>query len=352
MTRLLCFAVSLVVLLSAPAAGENRPLVMVQDVEQQALVEEISLTGTVMAKQHATLSSEVSGIVEQVWVEVGDEVKKGDPLIQIDAELVQLILASTQADTLRAKEVLADTERRLADAHALAKKMTVSQNELDTLIAEVQIKQAELAGYEAKEQHQQALLQRYRLLAPFDGVIAHREAELGEWIQPGHVVMQLVSMVQPYIEFKVPQTAFDKLANVVSVDVVLDAFPQQHFVGQVERIIPISDPATRTFRIHIVLNNSNTRFAPGMSASATLKSANGDEAVLVPRDALIRYPDGRVTVWQVLEQGAESFVTERQVKTGLSFNGQIAITEGLQSGATLVTQGNESLLEGQVVRVR
>lgn len=335
----------------SPAVASG-PLVVVQQVEQQPLIEEIPLTGSVVALRNAQLSTEVSGVVKKIDVEIGDAVNAGDELLQIDAELAELNLGLAQAETLKTKEELADAERRLADTQSLVKKKTVSENELNSLKAEVQIKRAELTGFEAKEKHQQSLLQRYRLSAPFDGVIAQRGAELGEWIQPGVVAFQLVAIDQLHIEFQVPQTVFSKITNTAAVEVKLDAFPAQLFSGDVERVIPVTDPTTRTFTIRVVLEEQNTRLAPGMSASAILKVSLGSEAVVVPRDALMRYPDGRVTVWQVEEDGGESKVRERQVKTGLSFDGRIAITDGIQNGATIVVQGNESLREGQQVTVR
>ena len=338
--------------ISLQPAFASGPLVVVQTAEQQALIEEIPLTGSVVSPRSAQLSTEISGVVRQVAVEIGDDVKTGDALLRIDAELAELNLGLAQAETLQAKEELADVERRLDDARALARKQTVSKNELNSLSAEVQIKRAQLAGFVAKEKHQQSLLKRYRLYAPFDGVIAQRRAELGEWVQPGQWVLQLVATVSLRIDFQVPQTVFGKLAKAEGLEVKLDAFPQRRFLGRVERVIPVTDPNTRMFQIRVALEDSRISLAPGMSASAVLKIASGSKAVVVPRDALIRYPDGRVVVWQVEEEGGEFKVSERQVKTGLSFNGRVAVTEGLTNGASIVVQGNESLREGQTVILR
>ena len=330
-------------------AFASGPAVVVQHAEQQSLIEEIPLTGTVVAPRSAQLSTEVSGIVETIAVEIGDVVKRGGELLRLDAELAELNLGLAQAETLKAKEELTDAERRLADAQLLARKQTVSKNALDSLDAEVRIKRAELSGFKAKEKRQQRLLKAYRLVAPFDGVIAQRRAEVGEWIQPGAAVLQLVATEQLYIDFQVSQTAFSKLANSVSVEVMLDAFPQQRFQGKVDRMIPVTDANTRAFTVRVALEENDLRLAPGMSASAVLKIETGIEAVVVPRDALLRFPDGRVTVWQVDKSDGEFKVSERKVKTGLSFNGRIAVTEGLEPGVAIVVQGNESLREGQTV---
>ena len=332
-------------------AFANGPLVVVQQAEEQLLIEEVPINGTVISPRSAQLSTEVSGIVKKVSVEVGDRIKAGEELLRINSELAQLNLGLAEAETLKAKEELADAQRRLADARTLAKKQTVSKNELDSLTAEVRIKRASLAGFEAKEKHQRRLIKGYRLVAPFDGVIAKRSAEVGEWVQLGEPVLKLVATRQLRIDFQVPQTTFSKLEKTKGVEVKLDAFPLQQFHGQVERVIPVTDPNTRAFTVRVALEGSMTRLAPGMSASAVLKIETGSEAVVVSRDALLRYPDGRVTVWQVIKAGTELKVKEQQVKTGLSFDGRVAVTEGLTKGATIVVQGNESLREGQTVTV-
>ncbi|MCU7865192.1 MAG: hypothetical protein KZQ92_14570 [Candidatus Thiodiazotropha sp. (ex Lucinoma borealis)] len=78
----------------------------------------------------------------------------------------------------------------------------------------------------------------------------------------------------------------------------------------------------------------------------------GTRGVVVHRDALIRYPDGRVTVWAVNQEGEPATVSELLVQTGLSFNGKVAITSGLAADTTVVVQGNEALRDGQSVSIK
>jgi multidrug efflux pump subunit AcrA (membrane-fusion protein) len=102
----------------------------------------------------------------------------------------------------------------------------------------------------------------------------------------------------------------------------------------------------------VVLDDPEVDLAPGMSASAALKLKTGIRGVVVQRDAIMRYPDGRITVWVIKQENGNATVTERRVKPGLSFNGKVAINSGLSPDALVVIQGNESLHEGQAVTVR
>jgi multidrug efflux pump subunit AcrA (membrane-fusion protein) len=86
---------------------------------------------------------------------------------------------------------------------------------------------------------------------------------------------------------------------------------------------------------------------PGMSVTASLKLATGRRGVAVPRDAIIRFPDGRVVVW-VVESGADGpTAREQPVSTGLAFDSMVEIRHGLDAGAVVVTRGNEALQNGQ-----
>ena len=91
---------------------------------------------------------------------------------------------------------------------------------------------------------------------------------------------------------------------------------------------------------------------PGMSARATIRVDTGHESVVVPRDALLLYPDGRKTVWVADSSGAETTVHEQRVQTGQEFDGLVEIRSGLEAGVAVVTRGNEALQNGQSVELQ
>jgi RND family efflux transporter MFP subunit len=136
------------------------------------------------------------------------------------------------------------------------------------------------------------------------------------------------------------------------VRVGVDALPGQGIDARIALVVPVSDPEARTFIARAAIENKAGLLAPGMSVSALLRIGTARAAEVVPRDALIRYPDGRTTVW-VAEVDSDSYlVNERLVKTGLSFDGVIEILQGLTAGERVVIRGNESLQQGQQVRIK
>ncbi len=354
-TRLTLLLFSVIVApFSAPLAlaQQSAPAVIVGKAEQVTLIEEVPLSGSVISPRVAKLSTEVSGIVEAMNVEIGDRVKAGDVILRLNSELDELSLAAARAMTEQATQELEDTKRRLSDAEALAKQQTVSANELKSLSAEVRIDGATVQRFRAEQQGQAALLRRHTLNAPFTGVISRKLVEQGEWIQPGDAVVELVAITGLRVDFQVPQSVFAKLDNTTEINIKLDALPGQTLTGNIETVIPVSDPTTRTFLIRVALSDPKVKLMAGMSASAVLRLKTGTKGVVVPRDALMRYPDGRVTVWVVKQHSDNTSVSEQQVQTGLSFNGKVTITSGLTPDTIVVVQGNESLRDGQAVSVK
>ena len=97
---------------------------------------------------------------------------------------------------------------------------------------------------------------------------------------------------------------------------------------------------------------SDLPLTPGMSAAGLLEAADRRRAVVVSRDALLRHPDGRITVWVVEGEAPTATVRERRVEIGLAFDGRVAIRSGLEAGTRVVVEGNEALQQGQQVSIR
>jgi RND family efflux transporter MFP subunit len=339
----------------APARAQGAtPPVTVGRAERAPVIEEIPVTGTVASPRISRVSSEVSGRVAEVRVEVGDRVEADALLARLDAELANLDLRRARAARREGEAALADARRRLADAERLSAKDALAESALLTLRAEVEMDEATLARLRAEEGRQAALLARHEVRAPFAGAISRKLANGGEWIEPGTPLVELVSVGELRIDFQVPQEYYPRVEPGSEVEVALDAVPERRLVGRVVATVPRTDPDARTFLMLVRLDDAEVAMVPGMSARTQLRLGSGREGVVVPRDALLRHPDGRVTVW-VLDGDADGdtpTVSERRVRPGRAFDGRVEILEGLEAGRSVVLRGNEGLQEGQRVRVR
>ncbi len=337
---------------TASAADNRSPLVIVSSAQSDTVIKQVPLSGTVTSARTAQLSSEISGLVEKVNVEVGDTVETGAVLIELEREIEQFTLEALRAATAQSQAELADAKRRYQDAKRLRQQKSISENELRLLEAEVEVDAATLKQKQAEERRQQARVDRHTLRAPFSGVITDRRTETGEWIEPGNPVMTLVAVDDLRIEMRVPQEFYNRIDRNSSVNVTLDALPGREFEGSIDAIVPVSDASSRTFLIHVRIDAGNAVVTPGMSAHGQLRLSTGRQGVVVSRDAILRYPDGRVTVWVINPDSEPPTVAEKRVITGHSFNGLITIREGLKAGEVVVVRGNESLQESQQVRIQ
>ena len=334
------------------AAPPPAPQVVVASSERQMVVEEVPVTGTVTAPRMARLSPEVSGLVAQVLVEAGDRVERGAPLLRLEDTLGRLALEAATAATEQAGEELGDARRRLTDAERLVQSRGIAETELEARRSEVRADAATLRLRRAEQRREEERLRRHELNAPFAGVISRKLTEAGEWVAPGDEVLELMADTGLRIEFQVPQGFFPRVSEDTSVEIRLDALPDQQVKARIGEIVPVSDPSARTFLVRVYPQRQDLPLTPGMSASGTLKLGTGEQGLVVSRDALLRHPDGRVTVWAVEGAGAVVTVSERQVQTGLTFDGRVVIRSGLEAGTRGVVEGNEALQQGQRVSVR
>lgn len=338
------------VLAGATVRAQTPPPVVVATAELREVVHEVRVTGSVVSPRLARLSSEVAGQVETLHVELGDRVEAGAPLVTLDAELARIALQAARAATREARAALEDARRRLAEAERLSAELTIAETELRARRAEVEMDAATVEVREAGERREAALLARHTLQAPFSGVVSQRMTQAGEWLAPGAPVVELTATAPLRIDFEVPQELYPRITPRLALRVSLDALPGRELAAHVIASVPRSDPQSRTFLLLTRLDDAAVPIIPGMSARARLRLADGREGVTVARDALLRYPDGRVTVW-VLERRDDGThaVREQRVELGRAFDGLVEVRSGLEAGARVVVRGNEGLVEGQRV---
>ena len=334
----------------ASAQGATAP-VAIASAEETALARVVQLTGTVTAERDAALSVATAGLVTALHVDAGSQVTRGDPLLELDAELAEHQHRSAQAVATQAERALADARRRLAEAKSLAPKQSIAETVVKDLAAEVAEDEAALQRARAELGYRKGILDRHRLSAPFDGVISERSVELGEWVSPGQAVLGLVSTDALRLDFQVPEDYLGKALADSRVSFTVGAERTTSYAGRVLTTVPVTDPTVRTFLLRVVPAEPVPGMLPGMSVRADLRLGAGETGVSVPRDAVLRYPDGRVVVWVVDDVDGVPTALERVVQPGFRFDGRVEIRSGLQPGEQVVIKGNESLRSGQPVDV-
>ena len=344
---------ALAVLGLAPMLAIAQAPVAVEPVTNRAIVQHVNVSGTVTSPRSAVLSTAVAGLVAEILVDDGYRVDAGDALLSLDKELAELAYERSLAEVRQGETAVADAKRRLADAEKVGTKRAIAQTEIESLRAEVMSDQAALEATRAAAREQEAVLARHTLRAPFTGVISQRLRELGEWVNPGDGLFELVATEDLRFDFRVSQDYFGALTTDTPVAVSLDAVPDQALAGHITAIVPVNNPGARTFLVRVVTNADEEGgvVTPGMSVRGTLRLDTGRSGIVVTRDAILRFPDGRVTVWVVEQTGEIPVVREQPVQTGLEFDGFVEIRSGIDATDVVVTRGNETLQDGQAVTI-
>ncbi|MFT6050971.1 MAG: membrane fusion protein (multidrug efflux system) [Halioglobus sp.] len=320
-------------------------------VQELPINQTVQLTGTVTSARSARLSASIAGLVTALLVDAGSSVGAGDKLLEMDAELAKWEWQGAQASVISTQLGLSDAQRRLAEVQALAPKQSIAETVVRDLAAEVAEDEAALQRAQADAGYRKGVLDRHVLRAPFAGVISVKQTELGEWISPGVSVLELVATEDLQIDFQVSEDYLSAIGPDTTLTYTLGdsmKIPQR---GKIVTFVPIADPSARTFLLRVKPSEVSQTISPGMSARAALHLDSGRIGMVVPRDAVIKYPDGRVVVWVVEASDAGDVVAEKRVDTGVIFDGMVEIRQGLAANARAVVFGNENLQPGQRVLV-
>lgn len=329
------------------SAEEPRPVVVAVATKAPAR-STIELPGTITPRRESNLSSRTAGLVRHLRVDAGHRVKAGEVLMELDDELAKISLERIIAERVQAELRLADAQRLEEEARRLASTGAFAKSEAESRKTALNVADAELRRVSALEKEQRELLDRHRLIAPFDGVIRAKHAEEGEWVENGDPVLELVETTALRMDVQAPQELFPVLTRKPAAKVMLDVHPDRPLDVKSATVVPLKDAVTRTFLVRMEMDDPDSLAAPGMSARARFEWLDED-AVQIPRDALIREPGGDTRVWVVRESDGESQAVSRDVTLGRRLGEALEITAGIEAGDRVIVRGNENLTEGRRV---
>lgn len=314
---------------------------------------DLRLTGTLTAERSARLSSRVDGLVARVYTDAGRRVKAGETLLEIDATMAKLALERARADAAQALTQRDENRRLLEEAKRLAADRHLPQSTVDTREAEARLADAALASAEAAAREQAELVRRHALVAPFEGVVASKLTESGEWVTRGTAVLELVATDRVRLDVYAPQERFRDVKEGATVQVSPDALPGRTLTGRIAALVPVTDRNTRNFLVRILVDDPEHALPPGTSATASIRvTRESGPAVIVPRDALLRHADGGHSV-MIVGEGEKGVAVSRRrnVTIGTVAGTGVEVLAGLDGSERVIVRGNESLRDGQPVRV-
>ena len=313
----------------------ERPPPAVEVVSAQAgdLELTVATVGTLTAFEAVRITPEVSGHIAAIHFDEGARVAAGDLLIELVDDEPRARLDSAEA-ALRDARLAFDRARRLRDSGA------VSEAELDRL-------EAQFDAARAARDLAAAQLARHRLEAPFAGHMGLRQASPGALVTPGTGIATLYAIDPLQLRFSLSGRLLDALRPGLQVRARSDAFRGETFDGEIRRVAPEIDPATRQVTVEAILPNADGRLRPGLFVDVEVILGRRQDAVTVPEAALLRR--GAASFVYVI--GQDGRAVRRDVETGEKRWGRIELRSGVEAGERVVTAGLQRIGDGVRVRV-
>jgi membrane fusion protein (multidrug efflux system) len=302
----------------------------------------LTAVGSFHAVNGVQVTGEVPGLVTAINFDSGQTVSKGEPLVQLDTEADRDSLESL----LAARELAEIQFKRM---QTLVKRNMSPQSDLDEARAKYKQARAEVA-------RQRTLIEKKTIKAPFSGVLGIRQVDLGQYLSPGKPIVRLQSLDPIYVRFSLPQQNLQDVSLEQTVEVTVDAWPEQSFNGTITAIEPSVGEKTRNFRLQATLSNPDSRLKPGMFGRVEILLPGRQDVVTLPQTAINYNPYGDVIY--ILEKSGQEMkgqpiytASRRFVTTGERRGDQVAILEGIKPGDFVVTAGHHKLREGARVMV-
>jgi membrane fusion protein (multidrug efflux system) len=307
-----------------------------QAIEMEWPVERMAV-GALKARQGVEITTQMAGVVKEIRFESGQAVKKGDVLIRLDADIEQSELRSAQAELSFARS----TSQR---AQALAATRNIAEASVDKATADREARTAAVATLLAK-------IEKKTVTAPFDGALGLRKIDLGQYLQPGQVIVGLQDLTAMRVEFSVPQKDLSHLTIGQMVRIEVDAYPGKSFSGELIAVEPAVEAQSGMLKAEARLENPEGLLRPGMFVRIVLSAPVKSKTIAIPQAAISYSLSGdNVFVIEGQKDGSQT-VRRVNVETGGRREGLVAVTKGLAAGAQVVTAGQIKLDNGMKVKI-
>lgn len=307
--------------------------VSVITVQPTTIKDVLVLPGETEAWEDIRLSSDIAGIVEWIGPHEGQEVKRDQLIARIDVSPLKAKLDQAKA-SLDLANKLYERRKLLLERNVIAKEeFDRSMNE--RLLAETALRQAQV-DYE-----------RGFLKSPIHGFVNHLHVDVGEYVDRGALVVDVVNVDKIKIHINVPELDVKYLRVGQQVMVTVDAFPGRQLTGTIDFVAYKADPVTKTFRVRVLIDNRKREIRPGMIARAAFLRRVIPDALIAPLFALVDKGGERIVFIE-----KDGIAHARNVSIGVIERDRVQITKGLEAGDRLIVTGQKEVEEGMKVQIQ
>ena len=309
------------------AVVETAPSVSVVTVSTREVPQLATYTSTVQAYVKNNIVPQTGGRITKINVEIGDFVKTGQVLAEIDKAQLQQAQLSLQ-----------NQEVELARLKALYEAGGLSKSDLDAIELQYNVTKTQVEN----------LLENTVLRSPINGVVTARNYDVGDMCSVSAPIFTVEQIIPVKLLVGISESDYSRVKKGDSVEIKAEAVPDKTFYGKISRIYPTIDPSTRTFTAEVVVQNNYRTLRPGMFVRATV-NFGVNNSVVIPDVAVVKQQgSGERFVYILNEDGTVNY---QKVILGRRMDKEYEVLEGINDGAQVVTGGQIRLKDGIKVTV-
>ncbi|WP_142784865.1 efflux RND transporter periplasmic adaptor subunit [Changchengzhania lutea] len=317
---------------------ERIPLITTFTAKEDVFTHFVELQGSVSTKQNIVISPEFSGLLTRIYVKEGQKVNKGQILAKIDDGGLSQQVAQLNIQTALAKTTY-ERQKRLWN---------------QKIGSEIQYLQAK-ANYEAQQQAINQLQQQVSktvVRAPFSGTVDAIIADQGTVVVPGQSqLFRLVNLQDMYIETDVPELYISEITEGKDVKVEFPVLGKE-VDAKVRQAGSFINPANRTFKIQVDVDNKNETIKPNLTAKLKINDYTNDKAILIPQSIISENAEGEQYVYTITDKDGDIAKAKRVIiETGKTKGDYIEVVSGLDNGNEIINEGARSVKEGQTIKI-
>lgn len=297
--------------------------------------------GTLESPSVPMVSAEIAGRVTHLTINEGEAVESGQLLAKLDTEIYQINLENAQADLQRLHALIANQQTTLKRYQNLVARQSSAQSELDQAKTDLAVFLAELEKVKAHLKEIQYQLSKTQIFSPVTGLVQQRLISIGDYVQPGTALFQIVVTQQLQARLYLPETLVEQVQPGLAVQ--LESLGQT-LKAKVTRLRPMLNAVSRALEILVEFDNAH-HWKAGTSVTAKLILETHDHALLIPERSLVPRPGGQVVY--LINQGRAQ---QRLVQTGARDGEWIEVLRGLVAGDPIALDGASFLTEGTLVK--
>jgi len=319
----------------------------------------ISANGYVVARTKASVSSKILGRLAWVGVTEGSRVRENEIIARLESADYEAALLAANANVAQLDAQHVQAERDLKRAQSLRAKDLVSDSDLESAQTKLDVSVAQANAGRAQAKLAEATLENTRVRAPFAGTVLRKDAEVGEIVAPSSAgggltrtaIVTMADLSTLEVEVDVNEAYIAQVVNGQAARITLDAYPDTSFAGRVRQVVPTADRQKATVLVKVSILDRDPRILPEMGAKVVFEAQNAQVAaaprrVFVPQAALVQ-SGGRSFVWVM----ANGVVREQAVDVGPARGDRIEVRQGLMGGESLVLTPPAGLKDGSKVKL-